>query len=97
MAEADTSKERELYLLELDRPLRFLNGRRALSSVLSRDEALRRDFVSRYGDRFAVARDYYDHRRDMVKLYDITKLVPAFAAFPMLSSRGNEAGGEATS
>ncbi|MCJ7586915.1 MAG: hypothetical protein MUQ00_03315 [Candidatus Aminicenantes bacterium] len=97
LAEADTTKVRELYLLELDRPLRFLNGRRALASVLSRDEALRRDFTNRYGSRFAVARDYYNHRRELVSLIDITRLVPAFVAFLQLPGAGQESGDEATS
>lgn len=80
LAEADTTKERWLYLLGLDRPSQFLNGSRALSSILSRDETLRRDFAALYGEQFVVARDYYQHRRDQVKLGDLTALVPAFAA-----------------
>jgi hypothetical protein len=32
-----------------------------------------------YGSQFAVARDYYQHRRDRVELLDLTTLVPAFA------------------
>jgi hypothetical protein len=89
LAEAATTKIRELYLLELDRPLRFLNGRRALSSVLSRNEALRRDFTNRYGTQFAVTCDYYNHRRELVTLIDITRLVPAFAAFRQLPAAGD--------
>lgn len=81
LAEAETTRERWLYLLELDRPLRFLNGRRALSSILSRDETLRRDFAALYGEQFAVACDYYIHRRDRVQLGDLSALVPEFAAF----------------
>jgi len=81
LAEAETTKVRELYVLERDRPLRFLTGRRALSSVLSRDEALRQAFATRYGGRFTVARDYYNYRRDLVDLIDITTLAPEFAAF----------------
>lgn len=79
LAEAEIAKRRCLYLLELDRPLRFLNGRRALSSILTKEQRLRDDFRAVYGDRFSVARDYYDHRRDLVDLYDLTQLVPAFA------------------
>lgn len=82
LAEAETPKERYLYLLELDRPLRFLNGRRALSSILSRDETLRRDFAATYGERFSVVRDYFAYRRERVQLCDLTMLVPAFKAFP---------------
>jgi hypothetical protein len=87
LAEADTAKERWLYLLELDRPLRFLNGRRAISSVLSRDETLRRDFAALYGEQFAVACDYYLHRRDRVQLGDLSALVPEFAAIASRARR----------
>jgi hypothetical protein len=78
LAEAKTDKERWLYLLELDRPLPFLNGGRALLSILSRDSTLRRDFETLYGDRFTVARDYYLHRRNRVQLGNLAMLVPEF-------------------
>lgn len=44
LAEADASKERYLYVLGLEYPLRFLNGRRALSSILTKDHRFRTDF-----------------------------------------------------
>jgi hypothetical protein len=81
LAEADTSKTRYLYLLERDRPLRFLNGRRALEGILSRDQTLRRKFKELYGEQFSVVREYYFHRRDRVELCDITAQVPAFRFF----------------
>lgn len=90
LAEAETTKERYLYLLELDRPLRFLNGRRALSSILSRDESLRRDFAAACGERFSVVRDYFVYRRARVSLCDLTRLMPAFAALLPLSTSVNE-------
>ena len=83
LAEADTPKKRCIYLLELDRPLRFFNGRRALSSILTKEQRLRDDFRELYGDQFTVARDYYLHRRDLVELRDLTKLVPAFSGLAL--------------
>jgi hypothetical protein len=85
LAEAETSKGRYLYLLELDRPIKFLNGGRALSSILTKDQRLRNDFETLYGQRFSVARDYYLYRRDRVYLCDLRKLVPAFATLPSIS------------
>ena len=94
LAEADSAKKRYLYLLELDRPLRFFNGRRALSSVLSRDEALRRDFAAMYGQRFSIVREYFLHRRERVELCDLTKLVPALATLQLEPTREIESGDE---
>ncbi len=79
LAEAETPKVRYLYLLGLDHPLRFLNGRRSLSSILTKDQSLREKFQAFYGHRFSVVRDYYFYRRDRVQLRDLTDLVPAFA------------------
>ncbi|MBN1461214.1 MAG: hypothetical protein JXA57_16925 [Armatimonadetes bacterium] len=79
LAEADTVKDRYLYLLELDHPLRFLNGSRALASIFSRDQRLRDDFATLYGDQFVTVREYYLHRRDRVQLCNLRELIPGFA------------------
>lgn len=78
LAEDDTPKERYVYLVGLEHPLRFFTGRRALSSVLTKDHRLRSDFHRIYGDRFQVVRDYYEHRRDRVHLCDVSDYLPAF-------------------
>lgn len=83
LAECETSKERYLYLLGLEHPLQFLNGGRNLTSVLSRNQRLRDDFLRMYGERFTVTRDYYQYRRARVKLCDLTQLVPALALLPL--------------
>lgn len=80
LAESRTRKSRFLYLLELERPLKFLRGQRALTSVMSRNTPLLRDFRRRYGTRFQVVRDYYGYRRDRVQLVDLTSIVPEFKA-----------------
>lgn len=77
LAEEETDRERWLYLLELDRPLRFLAGRRALSSVMSKHQRLREDFRAAYGDEFRLTCDYYRHAEDRVRLCDLTEVVPA--------------------
>lgn len=83
LAECDTPKERYLYLLGLAHPLQFLNGGRKLTSVLSRNQRLRDDFLRMYGDRFTFTRDYYQYRRGRVNLRDLTELVPALALLPL--------------
>lgn len=77
LAEAVTTKQKFLYLVDLQHPLRFFNGGRTLSSVMSRNSSLLRDFDERYGSRFAVVRDYYAYRGDTVQIVDLLTLVPA--------------------
>lgn len=79
LAEQETARRRCLYVIGKEHPLRFLNGRRALSSVLTKNQAIRDRFREKYGDRFAVASDYYDHVKDLVELCDLREAVPAFS------------------
>src|SRR5262249_17298856 len=48
LAEHDTLKKKYLYVLETSRPLKFLNGGRALDSVLSKNVTLHRQFQHKY-------------------------------------------------
>lgn len=82
LAEYDTPKQRFLYVVGTKHPLKFLNGRRSLESVMSRDNRLWSDFQSRYGQRFTVVCEYYQYRSDRVRLVDISSLVPQFAEGP---------------
>ena len=82
LAEADTQKERHLYVIDSSRPLRFLNGRRAIRSVLSHENKLWREFEQRYGDRFSVVCEYYQDRRGLVRVEDLSKLLPDLWARP---------------
>lgn len=76
LAEADTDKERYLYVLGLERPMKFLTGGRALRSVLSRNNPLLRAFQERYGDRFTRVREYYEFQKDRVRVVDLLAVVP---------------------
>lgn len=76
LAEHETHKSRYLYVLGLRYPQRFLEGKRALSSVLSRDKSLYDDFQHRYGQRFQVVRDYYHYRQEQVNLLDVLTIAP---------------------
>jgi hypothetical protein len=80
LAEAFTPKERYLYVVGSEHPLRFLNGGRALSSVMSRGNKLWAQFQELYGQSFSVVRDYYAHRKDSVEVVDLAEVVPYFAA-----------------
>lgn len=78
LAEHDTSKKRCLYVVGTKHPLKFLNGGRSLSSVMSRNNKLWRDFRDRYGERFSVVSEYYEYRKPLVRIIDIAGIIPQF-------------------
>lgn len=79
LAEADTKKEKYLYILGLQYPLKFLTGGRSLKSVLSRNDKMLTDFQQRYGDKFSRVREYYGYRESAVKIIDLKDKVPEFS------------------
>ena len=76
MAEHETHKEKYLYVLGTEHALRFLNGGRAMSSVLSRNETLRKKFTEKFGDRYRTVCDYYLARKESVVIQDVSPFVP---------------------
>lgn len=78
LAESNKRKRKYLYLTDLDAPLRFLNGKRALESVMSKNNKLSDNFDSKYQKKFKVVNEYYLHKKNRVELIDITSLVPNF-------------------
>ncbi|HZJ03466.1 MAG TPA: hypothetical protein VFE20_07305 [Thermoleophilia bacterium] len=76
LASADTDKRRLLYVVGERQPLRFLNGRRSLKSVLSRNASAARSFQELYGRRFSTVGEYYATVRDLVKIVDLADIVP---------------------
>lgn len=80
MAEHDSHKEKYLYVLGTKHADKFLNGGRALSSVLSRNETLRDKFTRKYGDRYRTVRDYYQERKGCVVFQDVSPFVPELVA-----------------
>lgn len=75
LAEHDSSKSRHLYVLGTEFPLRFLNSRRALESVLSKNVTFHNEFRVKYPD-YQVVRDYYLPRRNQVSIEDMSAMVP---------------------
>ena len=78
LAEFETSKRRYLYVIDDHFPRKFLNARRALNSVMSKDHSLSERFATLYGSRFTVVHEYYRFRHDRVEIVDIRTLVPDF-------------------
>jgi hypothetical protein len=74
LACADTTKKKNLYLLETDRPLRFLTGKRRITNVLL--ERSLTDFKQRFGDGFPTVGDFYAAHQGKVNLVDLSQLLP---------------------
>jgi hypothetical protein len=77
LATAETVKRRVLYVVGKATPLRFLNNRRALSSVLSKNVAVAERFKELHGDTFRTVREYYASVSDAVEIVDLREVVPA--------------------
>jgi hypothetical protein len=57
-------------------PLRFFRAKRAISSVLSKNEAVRNRFLARFGDRYARVHQYYADHKDAVVVEDVSMWLP---------------------
>jgi len=74
LAESDIPKRRCLYVLDGSVPLKFFNGGRSIESVLSKDVKLLNTFQEKYGTRFERVNEYYDYRKDIVEIVDLSEL-----------------------
>jgi len=75
----DTSgKKRQLFLTGTERALSFLSGGRALSSVLSKDQATKSRFESKYGQQFRVVGEFYRKHENGVEIIDLKEIIPFF-------------------
>lgn len=79
LAEHAGAKRRCLYVFDTQYPLKFFNGRRRLSSVLSHNRALRDDFYNRHSDRYRVVSEYFLDNKERVELIGLRGLIPCFS------------------
>jgi len=79
LAEDPTPKEKYLYVLGTEHPLKFFNGRRSLSSVLSKDARTALRFHDRFGTQFTTVRDYFEVHSHAVGIVDVSNWIPEFA------------------
>ncbi len=75
LAEHFTPKRKYLYVLGTDYPLKFLNGRRAIGSVLDKYATLLTRFTATHGNRYETVQDYYQARGTQVTLQDVSSWV----------------------
>lgn len=83
LAELESPKSRHLYVLGTEHPLKFMTGRRAMSSVLSKNMKLHDDFIAKYPD-CKVVRDYYIPRREIVRIEDISPFLRGLIDSPQV-------------
>lgn len=76
MIEHPTDKRKLMYVLGTKFPLIFLQGGRALNSVMSRNRKLWDGFVAKYGTQLNTVGDYYALRGREVALIDVSSYVP---------------------
>ena len=75
LAEYRGRKDRYLYVVDTHYPLQFLNGGRALTSVLSRAPTVHDSIRSKYGPEVLRVRDYYQMKKGKVAICDISPFI----------------------
>jgi hypothetical protein len=78
LVEYETPKKRYLYVVGLEHPMKFFNGGRACSSVMSKNRSLWERYSLKYGTLTRVCA-FYEHKKASVTIVDLTTIVPAFA------------------
>ncbi len=71
LAENDDLKKKYLYLNGTEYPLKFFNGGRALTSVLSKQPIILENIKKEYGSKIERVRDYYNIYKDTVHIEDV--------------------------
>lgn len=75
LAEHKSSKKKYLYVVDTKHPLKFLNGGRALTSVLSRNPQILASIEKNYGEKIKYVKDYYAIKKDEVSVVDISPYI----------------------
>jgi len=75
----DTLKQRFLYVVGLEHPMKFFNGGRACSSVMSKNKLLWERYSRQYSE-FLRVREFYEIKKTQVKIVDLASIVPALAS-----------------
>jgi hypothetical protein len=72
LEQAPNHHRKYLYLLGTKHALKFLRGGRALSSVMSRNEKLKRNFEERFGSTYRTVGEYFAAHANKVVIKDVT-------------------------
>jgi hypothetical protein len=76
LVEFDTKKDRYLYLIETSNFIKFLNGRRQFSSILSRNVTVSKKFYEKYKDKYNYVNEYYYDNINKVQIVALKDIAP---------------------
>ncbi len=80
MAEYATKKQKFLFVLGAEHPMKFFNSGRALSSILSHSVKLQKQFSEKVDNQYRTVREYYLPRKHLVTIQDVSPFVPELLA-----------------
>jgi hypothetical protein len=75
LAEYETEKTKNLYVVGTHYPLKFFNGGRALTSILSKQPVVLKAILDKYGTDIKLARDYYGIQKGLVNIIDVSPYI----------------------
>jgi hypothetical protein len=75
LAEHETHKKKELYVIGTNYVLKFLNGGRALNSILSKQPKILTEISDNYDSSVKVASDYFELHKSNVEICDVSKII----------------------
>ena len=75
LAEYETDKMKFLYVIGTKYPLKFFNGGRALTSVLSRQTNILKNIRTKHSKDITLTRHYYELFKDSVSIMDISSSI----------------------
>ncbi|HEY6186877.1 MAG TPA: hypothetical protein VIW80_04300 [Pyrinomonadaceae bacterium] len=77
LAEAETDKRRELYVVGTIHPSKFFESKRALPQILKGNSKLGKAFLEKYPTGMETVRAYYLPRKHLVAIRDLGEIIPA--------------------
>lgn len=91
LVSADTPKKRYLYLLGTHHALKFFRGRRALASVLSKNQATKEKFERLYEGRYSTVDQYFRDHSNLVEIVDVSPWLPELVGLPSAEPSAEDA------
>lgn len=76
LVEYNTDKMKFLYIFDKEKVLKFFNNNRALTSILSKNEATKKHFFGLYGNKYTTVSQYYNDKMNMVDIVDLYDVCP---------------------
>ena len=71
LLKSKTPKKNELYINDKESVLKFLNGKRAIKSLLSKNQELYKLFTEEYGEKYNEVGKFYRDYKDQVSIIEL--------------------------